>query len=92
MSRKRQLVVALAAALLLGAVACQKQAVASSPKVTGPTQAPTLTQTLPYEIQPQQVPPPPETAQTEEPQQKQQQKKKATWQCEEACYTGNRSS
>lgn len=75
MSRKRQLVFAMLAPVLLGATACQKKATAANPKVTGPTQAPTLTQTLPYEIQPQQVPPPPQTAQAED-QPKQQQTKR----------------
>lgn len=78
MSRKRQLVFAMLAPVLLGAVACQKKATAANPKITGPTQAPTLTQTLPYEIQPQQVPPAPQTAQAEEPPKQQQKKRPKT--------------
>jgi hypothetical protein len=75
MRYQRQLVFAIVAPLLLGTMSCEKKAAAASPKVTGPTQAPTLTQTLPYEIQPEKVPPPPATAQTQEPQQKQEKKR-----------------
>jgi hypothetical protein len=76
MSRKRQFVLVLTGLLLLGAAGCEKKVTAASPKASGPTQAPTLTQTLPYEIQPQQVPPAPEAAQNDEPQQKEQPKKR----------------
>jgi hypothetical protein len=77
MSRQRQLVFAVLAPLLLGTVSCHKHSTAGNPKVSGPSQAPTLTQTLPYEIQPQKVPPPPATAKAEEPQQQPQPKKRS---------------
>jgi hypothetical protein len=77
MTRKRQLAFALLVPIFWGGAACQKKSTVANAKLPGPTQAPTLSQTLPYEIQPQQVPPPPKTAQTEAPQQQQQQKKRS---------------
>jgi len=68
MVSKRQLVVALAGALLLLGVACHKKQAAQKPKLPGPAQAPTLAQTLPDEIQPVPEPATPtETAKQEPP-------------------------
>jgi hypothetical protein len=53
---KRQLVVCLLGPLLLLEVSCHKKPTASKARIAGPAQAPTLTQTLPYDIQPEPVP------------------------------------
>lgn len=64
----RQLVFGLLVPLLVFQLACHKKQTAAKPKLTGPQEAPTLTQTLPYEIQPEPLPQtPPETAKAEEP-------------------------
>jgi outer membrane biosynthesis protein TonB len=71
MLSKRQLVVGLLVPLLAFQLACHKKQTAQKPKLPGPAEAPTLTQTLPYEIQPEPVPEPPaQTAKVEEPQAK----------------------
>jgi hypothetical protein len=68
MISKRQFVLGLLALLLAFQLACNKKQAAQKPKLPGPAEAPTLTQTLPYEIQPQPLPAnPEETAQTQEP-------------------------
>ena len=68
MFSKRQLVIGLLVPLLVFQVACDKKQAAVKPKLPGPAQAPTLTQTLPYEIQPEPLPEAPaETAKVEEP-------------------------
>jgi hypothetical protein len=68
MLSKRQLVIGLLVPLLAFEVACHKQQAAAKPKVVVPRDAPTLTETLPYEIQPEPLPEaPPETATTQEP-------------------------
>ena len=68
MLSKRQLVIGLLVPLLVFQVACHKQQAAAKPKVLGPKEAPTLTVTLPDEIQPEPLPDaPPETAKVQEP-------------------------
>jgi hypothetical protein len=68
MFSKRQLVIGLLVPLLVFQLACNKKQAAANPKLPGPAQAPTLTQTLPYEIQPEPLPETPaETAKVEEP-------------------------
>jgi ribosomal protein S20 len=66
MNSKRQFVLGLLVALLALQLACHKKQAAQAPKVPGP--APTLTQTLPDEIQAEPMPEnPTETAQAQEP-------------------------
>ena len=67
MISKRQFVMGLLVPLLAIQLACHKKQAAQTPKLPGPAEAPTLTQTLPYEIQPEPMPENPETAQTQEP-------------------------
>jgi hypothetical protein len=66
MNSKRQFVVGLLVLLLAFQLACHKKQAAQKPKVA-PGEAPTLTQTLPYEIQSEPMPENPETAQAQEP-------------------------
>jgi hypothetical protein len=74
---KRQFALILLAPLLLPVVACEKKAAAQKPNRPGPAEAPTLTETLPYEIQPQQVPVPPQhSAQAQDSEPKQPSKKR----------------
>ncbi len=68
MISKRQLVLGLLVPVLAFQLACHKKQAAVKPKLPGPAEAPTLTQTLPYEIQSEPVPAAPvETAKVEEP-------------------------
>ena len=68
MISKRQFVMGLLVPLLAFQFACQKKQAAQKPKLPGPAEAPTLTQTLPYEIQPEPMPEnPEEAAQKQEP-------------------------
>ncbi len=67
MNSKRQFVLGLLVLLLAFQLACHKKQAAQKPKLPGPAEAPTLTQTLPYEIQPEPVPENPETAKVQEP-------------------------
>jgi outer membrane biosynthesis protein TonB len=62
MNSKRQFVLGLLVALLASQLACNKKQVAQKPNLPGRAEAPTLTQTLPYEIQPEPVPENPEEA------------------------------
>jgi outer membrane biosynthesis protein TonB len=67
MNSKRQFVLGLLVALLAFQLACHKKQAVKS-KLPGPAEAPTLTQTLPDEIQPQPMPEKPtETAKAQEP-------------------------
>jgi outer membrane biosynthesis protein TonB len=66
MISKRQFVMGLLVPLLAVQLACHKKQAAQTPKLPGPAEAPTLTQTLPYEIQPEPLPENPE-AQAQEP-------------------------
>jgi len=78
MHHKRQLVIGLLGSLLLSTLSCHKKTSARNVNLPGPAQAPTLTQTLPYEIQPEQAPAlPPPTAQVEEQPEKHKQKPKS---------------
>ena len=56
MISKRQFVMGLLVPLLAIQLACHKKQAAQKPKLPGPAEAPTLTQTLPYEIQPEPLP------------------------------------
>lgn len=67
MFSKRQFVTGLLVPLLAFQVACHKKQAAQQPKLPGPTEAPTLSQTLPYEIQPEPMPEKPGTATAQEP-------------------------
>jgi hypothetical protein len=72
---KRQFVVFWLGPLLALELSCEKKPVKT--QLPPAPQPPTLTQTLPYEIQPEEVPAPPsETAQAEEPAQKPPPKKR----------------
>jgi outer membrane biosynthesis protein TonB len=62
MNSKRQFVLGLLVALLAFQLACHKKQVVQTPNLPAPAEAPTLTQTLPYEIQPEPVPENPEEA------------------------------
>lgn len=66
MCLNRQLVVGLLLPLLGFELGCHKQQSAQKPQIPGPAQAPTLTQTLPYEIQPQPVPETPSDSATQQ--------------------------
>ena len=67
MNSKRQFVFGLLVALLAFQLACHKQKAAQKPNVVVHGEAPTLTQTLPYEIQPEPMPENPESATAQEP-------------------------
>jgi hypothetical protein len=67
MISKRQFVMCLLVPLLAFQLACHKKQAAQKPKLPGPAEAPTLTQTLPYDIQPKPMPENPETAKAQEP-------------------------
>ena len=67
MISKRQFVMGLLVPLLAVQLACHKKQAAQTPKLPGPAEAPTLTQTLPYEIQPEPLPENPQAAEAQEP-------------------------
>lgn len=68
MISKRQFVVGLLVPLLAFLLACNKKQAVQKAKVVGPAEAPTLAQTLPYEIQPEPMPEnPTEVAAKQEP-------------------------
>src|SRR5579884_1823022 len=68
MFSKRQFVLGMLVPLLALQLACHKKQASQKPKLPGPAEAPTLSQTLPYEIQPVPVPEnPTETANAQEP-------------------------
>ncbi len=74
---KRQLVIGLLLPLLVFELSCHKKQAAQKPKLPGPAEAPTLTQTLPYEIQPEPLPePPPANAKVGPPEDDQKAKSK----------------
>jgi ribosomal protein S20 len=60
MISKRQFVMGLLVPLLAIQLACHKKQAGLKPKLPGPAEAPTITQTLPYEIQAEPVPKNPE--------------------------------
>ena len=77
MISKRQFVMGLLVPVLAFQLACHKKQAAQKPRLPGPTEAPTLTQTLPSEIQPEPLPEtPPATAKVQEPEEKQKKKTK----------------
>jgi len=79
MISKRQFVMGLLVPLLAFQLACHKKQAAQKPRLPGPTEAPTLTQTLPSEIQPEPLPETPAaTAKVQQPEEKQKKTKART--------------
>jgi len=96
MCHKRQLVLGLLLPLLFLEVSCHKKQTAQKPKLPGPAQAPTLTQTLPDEIQSIPLPETPaETASVppvEKPKPKRRPSKRTTTPATSSQAKGNESS
>jgi len=88
---KRQFVIVVFATLLVAGLSCEKKPVKA--QVPPASQPPTLTQPLPYEIQPQEVPSPPlETAQVEESPKKPATKKRPKTASHKPATTANGTS